>query len=128
MIDAATLAALQASAALTLDLTAQVTRNTATGTDVWGHPNEQWTAVLQNGSPNVACALTEPSAQVMAQYAALIGSQRAWKVSFPYGTDVKRNDRIAVGGQTMRVQVDETLGSYSTLTQVLATEINETVR
>lgn len=127
MLDTRQLTALQSYASRTLDLSAQITRNTGTGSDIWGHPNETWTPVPASGAA-VACALTEPSAQVMAKYADLIGSQRAWKVSFPYGTDIKRNDRIAVGGQTMRVQVDETLGSYSTLTQVLATEVNETVR
>lgn len=124
MLDAATLIALQNAATMTLDLVAVTQRNTGTGTDAWGHPSETWLTV----NASIACGLTEPNAQQMQIHAALIGSSRAWKVSFPYGTDIKRNDRITVGGQTMRVQVDETLGSYSTLTQVLATEINETIR
>ena len=125
MLDSRQLTAAQRFAATTLDLVAQTTRNTASGTtDAWGHANETWTTI----NASVACGMSDPSPMQMQKYATLIGSARAWKVSFPWGTDLKRDDRVIVLGQTLRVQVDISIGSYSTLTQVLATEINELVR
>lgn len=121
MINAAQLAFLQATANRTLDLTAKIERDTNPSTvqDGKGHKAESWT-VLQVTQP---CALAEPTPREMQLYAGEIAGRRAWKVSFAFGTDVQRNDRLTVSGQRMRVQVDETLGSYSTLTQVLATQI-----
>ena len=123
MLNAAQLASMQAFAARTLDLTANTTRNTATGANVWGTPNETWTAMLTG----VACGLSEPTPKQMQVYATLIGSPRAWIVSFPFGSDVKRDDRISVNGTTMRAQIDISLGSYSTLTQVLAVTTDEVI-
>lgn len=123
MLSAAQLTSLQGFATKTLDLTANTSRNTATGTDAWGTPNETFTAVLTG----VACGLSEPSPKQMQLYATLIGSERAWIVSFAFGSDVKRNDRITISGVTMRVQIDISLGSYSTLTQVLAVTVNEVI-
>lgn len=124
MLDPRQLTSLQGFAGRTLDLTAKIERNTGNGTDGMGHPTETWTT-LASAAP---CGLSEPSAGKLQQYAALIGSAQAWQVSFLYTTDVARNDRLTIGGQIMRVQVNMTLGSYSTLTQVLATAINELVR
>lgn len=124
MLSAAQLTSLQGFATKTLDLTANTQRNTGSGTDALGIQLETWTPVLTG----VACGMAEPSTKDMQLYAgAILGSERAVKLSFPIGSDVKRNDRVAVNGRTYRVQVDTSGDSYNTLVQVIAVQINEAV-
>lgn len=119
MLSPAQLAALQAAATKTLDLVAKIERQSGTTQDGKGHIVENWTVL----SAAVACGLSEPTPRQMQLYANLIAGHRAWIVSLPYGTGIQRNDRVTISGQVMRAQVDISLGSYSTLTQVLATQI-----
>ena len=124
MLSAAQQTSVQTYAAMTLDLTANTTRNTGSGTDALLVPLETWTAVLSG----VACGMAEPSTKDMQLYGgAILGSERAVKLSFPFGSDVKRNDRVTVNARTYRVQVDASGDSYGTLTQVIAVQINEAV-
>lgn len=116
----------QTAATGTLDLVANTTRNTSTGVDIYGNPVEpgSWPAVLTG----VACGMSDPPPAMMQLYPeAFIGSVRTAKFSFPIGSDVKRGDRITVGGRTYRVQVRLDPHSYSLLVQVIASQINEAV-
>lgn len=120
MIPANELAILQATASASLDIPdVQIQRANPTD-DGYGHKvkGNTWATIA-----TVNAGMSEPRANVMTQYAARIGTLVAWTVSFPLGTDVKADDQILISGQTLRVQADLSVGSYSTLTQVLATEI-----
>src|SRR5260221_4537969 len=117
---------LQGIAAGMLDLTANTTRNTASATaiDQYGSPVEIWTAVLTA----VACSMGDPAPTTMQLYPqAFIGVERRVKISFPVGSDVKRNDRITTGGRTYRVEMDIGRDSFSLLGQFIAMQVNEVV-
>ena len=106
----------------TLDLTANTTRNTGTGVDQYGNPVENFTAVLTG----VALSMSDPAPMTMQLYPeAFIGAERKVKLSFPIGSDVKRNDKVTTGGRTYRVQLDIGRDSFSLLTQVIAIQVNE---
>ena len=121
MLNNAQLAALRVYAALTLDLTAKIERQTGTSQDSAGHVVENWTT-LANAQP---CRLAEPSETQLQLYASAIASRRAWKITLAYGVDVQRNDRVTIGVLVLRVQTsDVSSSSYSTAIQVIATEMN----
>jgi Phage head-tail joining protein len=123
-LTAAQLAFLQTMAQIyTLDLTANTTRNTAAATtDVYGNPTETWTAVLTS----VACSVGDPSPSTQQLYPqAFIGAERKAKISFPVGSDVRRNDRATIGGRTYRIEVDIGRDSFSLLGQFVGVQINE---
>lgn len=114
------LAQLQADAAALLDVTSCAVQRATLADDGYGHLAETWGTIA-----TVTCGLAEPSAGIMTQFAGVLaGSVASWIVSLPLGTDVARNDRLIVGGQTMRVQaVLAPPQSYAILSQVLATEL-----
>lgn len=118
MIDAAALAQMQATAAQSLDIPGCVVRRKTTTLSAYATAEETWSDVAA-----VSAGMAEPKSQLLQQFAARIASQRAWVVSLPYGTDVRRDDELVLAGRTLRVQADLSLGSYSTLNQVLATEV-----
>lgn len=119
MLSATQLAALQAAATQTLDLSATIQRKSVASTS-YATDEESW---AQLGTGPVNAGMSEPTRTQLALYAGVIGSQRAWVVSLPYGTPVARDDQLLIAGRTLRVQADLSLGSYSTLYQVLATEV-----
>ena len=118
MIPATELAAMQAVATASLDIASCVVQRATTADDGYGHAVKTWATIA-----TVAAGMAKPSAQVMHIYAARIGALASWVISLPLGTDVKADDHLLIIGQTLRVQADLTQSSYSTLTQVLATEI-----
>jgi len=118
MLSAAQLAAFRAASTRVLDMTADIQRNTP-GADGYGHQTASWAAV----ATGVACGLNKPSAALLQAYAAKLGALQSWLVSLPYGTTISEGDRVIVGGQTLLVQADVSLSSYSTLVQVLASEV-----
>lgn len=118
MIPAKELAILQATAAASLDIPGAQIQRATTVDDGYGHATKTWETLA-----TLNAGMNEPRASVMQQYAAKIGTLVSWVVSFPLGTDIKPDDQILILGQTLRVQADLSVGSYSTLTQVLATEI-----
>lgn len=118
MIPATELAAMQAVAAASLDITGCQIQRATPADDGYGHTTKTWATIA-----TVTAGMAKPSAQVMTQYAGRIGALASWVVSLPLGTDVKADDQLLIIGQTLRVQADLTQSSYSTLTQVLATEI-----
>lgn len=118
MLSATQLAALQAAATRTLDLAGCVIQRKSVTGSSYGTDEEAWAPV----GAAVNAGMSEPTRTQLALYAGIIGSQRAWVVSLPYGTPVARDDRLLIAGRTLRVQEDLSLGSYSTLYQVLATE------
>lgn len=118
MIPANELAALQAVAAASLDISGCAVQRATTTDDGYGHNVKTWAT-----HATVSAGMAKPSAQIMQQYAARIGALSSWVVSLPLGTDVRADDQLILAGVTVRVQADLTQSSYSTLTQVLATEI-----
>lgn len=110
------------AATYTLDLTANTTRNTGTGVDQYGNPNETWTAVLTG----VACSIGDPALSTLQLYPqAFIGAERKVKISFPVGSDVKRNDRALISGRTYRMELDISRDSFGILGQFVAVQVNE---
>lgn len=119
LIPDAEMAQLRADVTPVFDTSATIQRATL-GSDGYGNPTETWNTVA-----SVLAGLSKPSARIQALYAARIGSLDSWTVRLPYGTDVKQNDRILVAGQTLSVQADLSVSSYSTCYSVLATEVRE---
>ncbi len=119
MLTPAQLVALQGAMRLTLDLTCTLIQRAAPSPSAWATDEPVWTTV----AGPVAAGMSEPTRQQLALYGGVIGAQRAWVVSLPYGTPVARGDQLSIAGRVLRVQADLSLGSYSTLTQVLATEV-----
>jgi len=108
----------------TLDLSANTTRKSGTATTTDGHQVPNWTAVLTG----VVCGMGDPAPALMQLFPeAFIGAERKVKLSFPVGSDVKRDDRVAIGGRTYRVQADIGRDSFSLLGQFIAVQINEAV-
>lgn len=117
-VTATELTDLRSDAATWLDLTCDIQRAT-TAADAWGGQSASW-ATLSSG---VACGLARPSQAIMQQYASKVGSMQVWLVSLPYGTTIAEGDRLTVDSQTLLVQADLSQSSYSTLAQVLASEV-----
>lgn len=123
-ISAARLARMQAVATRTLDLTANTTRNSGSGTDALLVPLETWAAVLTNEP----CAMAEPTQRDIQLYAgALLGNETFIKLWFQKTASILENDRVAVSGRTYRAQAVSPDDSYSTLNLVIAVQINEAV-
>jgi hypothetical protein len=95
-----------------------------TSTDGRGHQVPAWTAVLTG----VVCSMTDPAPALMQLFpGAFIGAERKVKLSFPVGSDVKRDDRVTISGRTYRVQADIGRDSFSLLGQFIAVQVNEAV-
>lgn len=118
MLDSRQLAQAQAFATKTLDLTCTVQRNTPAA-DGMGGFTESWA----NIATGVTCSLATPRAGLMQAYASLLGTLETWLVSAPIAQDVRENDRIIVGGLTLRVQVIFAPESYAILLTFLASEV-----
>lgn len=121
MLSTAELTALQAVATSALDTTADIQRNTPAA-DGYGHQTASWAPI----ATGVRCGLAKPNAHTLAAYAGLIGSLSVWLISLPYGTTVRVSptpDRIVTNGQTLQVVADLSISGYSTLVQVLASEV-----
>ena len=113
---------MQAVATATLDVSGVVIQRKGAasnaGNGIYTAPGG-WSTIA-----TVAGGWAKPSANVMQQYAAVIGSAASWVVRLPYGTDCKANDQIVMPtGEKLRVQADLSQSSYSTCKRVLATEI-----
>jgi hypothetical protein len=116
-ISAAEMASLRADvAALACDTSCVVKRKTSTK-DAWGTRTESFSTVT-----TVNVGLKSPAAHELQVYAYMIGSSKAWMVKLPYGTDVRTQDHLILGSDTLVVQADVSLSSYSTLTTMLAVE------
>lgn len=120
MIPASELAALQAAAALALDTTANIERESISGSDGYGQQTLTWPAI----ATGVAAGLATPSAPLLQQYADYIGTFQAWVVKFAEGQDVKEKDRVVINGMTLTVQAQLAPHSYQTLTRVLAVKVS----
>jgi hypothetical protein len=117
VVGAVELAAIQAAAAAILDLSCVVERKTLTP-DGQGGSTEAWNPVAA-----VKVGMAQPTAGQLQNYDYLIGSLAAWQVKFPVGTDVRHQDHLIVGGQTLVVQVIMNPRSYAALLTVLASEV-----
>lgn len=117
MIPASELASLQAAAAAALDTACTIERATKTSDGAGGFAETLSTvATCQAG-------LSQPSGQLLQNYAYLIGAADTWQVRVPVGTDVAHNDQLSLGGRLMRVQVILSPRSYATTLTLLASTI-----
>lgn len=117
MISAAELAAMQATATSSLDLTCTITTYTHVSDGAGGQTN------VAHSSAVIACSLAQPSQQLLQNYDYLIGSLSAWVVTLPYGTSITDQDDIAVSGLDLKVHVVLAPESYQTCVRVLAAEV-----
>jgi hypothetical protein len=124
-VSAAEMAALRADvAAAACDTSCVIKRKVATpdgrltNTEVY---NTVATVLVGIKSPTVAAMRS--SRGMTQELIELIGSQTIWEINFPFGTDVRHQDHLVIGADTMVVLVDISQQSYSTLVTVIAGEI-----
>ena len=117
-IPAAEITAMQAATNATLDQTCVIKRNTAGTSDGAGGTSESLTTIA-----TVSCHVSEPTSVLLQNYDYLVGSESAWMVRLPVGTNVKENDLLTIGGQKLRVQVLLSPRSFPVALRVLAAEI-----
>lgn len=116
-VSAAELAAIRAeTAAAVLDLPCLIQRKTITR-DSAGTATEIYATIA-----TVNAGMTQPTAGQLQNYDYVIGSLASWQVQLPYGTDVKAQDHLVIGTDTLVVQVVLTPRSYSAVETVLASE------
>lgn len=100
-----------------LDISCVISRKTTT-LDAWGTGTEVWATVA-----TVNAGMKSPTPATLMLYAEKIGAKLAWQVNFAYGTDVREQDHLVIGTDTLVVQSLLSIQSYPTLTTVLAVEI-----
>src|ERR1022692_1662252 len=110
-ISAAELTSLRADVpAVACDTSCAIKRKTRTS-DGYGTGTESFSTVA-----TVNAGLKSPTARDLQAFAYLIGSLKAWIVHFPYGTDVRTQDHLVMGSDTLVVQANVSLSSYSSMT------------
>jgi hypothetical protein len=122
MIPASELAKIRMDAAnAALDLPCTIQRKTITK-DNLGQATEVWNTIA---TCNVG--LTEPTANMLANYNYRIEDLAAWHVRLPVGTDIQPEDHLLITGQftqqTLVVQVILEPRSYAALLSVIASEL-----
>lgn len=119
MIPASELAALRATATSALDVSnVQIVRHTVVP-DGYGTYSET-TAVIATVSATEA----KPTANVMQQYAAVIGTAESWTMRFPYGTSYRNGDHVVMpNGDDRIIQADLSDSSYSTAMLALVVKV-----
>jgi len=77
-----------------------------------------------NTIATVAASQAKPTASVMAQYSALIGSATSMMMRLPYGTAYHADDRLLMpSGDIWRIQADLSDSSYSTCQLLLVAKV-----
>ena len=104
-------------AAATCD-TACIVKRKATTVDGFGT-----STVVYNTASTTKVGLRSPNSKELALYAEMIGASKAWMVRFAWGYDVRELDHLVIGSDTLIVQADVSLSSYSALTTMLAMEV-----
>jgi hypothetical protein len=104
-------------AAIALDLDCVIQRKTATS-DAWGTETEVWATVA-----TLKAGMKSPTPAMLDLYAEQLGTKLAWQVNFTWGTDVRIQDHLIIGADTMIVQAILSQQSYGALTTCLAVEI-----
>lgn len=117
-ISVAEMTAIQAEGhELACDLPCTVKRQTTTpGTT--GQPVENWSTIA-----TTTAGMTQPGANLLANYSYLIGSLATWHVRLPIGTDVQTHDVLSVNSQDLEVQIVLTPQSYQAFVNVLASKV-----
>lgn len=115
---AAELTQIRADVALVVcDSACQVQRKTVTP-DGMGQGSESYSTIA-----TTTAGMRSPSATHLQNYDYLIGALATWEVQLPYGTDVRVQDHLIIGGQTLVVQADLSPQSYNALTTMLVSEV-----
>ena len=122
MLSAAELAQIQKDAVAAACDQACAIRRKTTSKDAHGSENENWNTI----STTVA-GLAEPSGGQLANYEYIIGDLATWQCKLPVGTDVRAQDHLVIGAQTLVVQIVLAPRSYQALITVLASEVKQNV-
>lgn len=120
VVPSATLAVIRAQAAAALDISSCAVQYATNTADGYGHQSVTWTT-----RATVNASMRRPSAALMQVYAARIGTLAQWVVRLPYGTVCDHGDRLLINGQTLTVEADLSISSYSTAKVVLCAEVME---
>lgn len=119
MLTSAELTALRATQALTLDLTAVITRGGGTTSDGAG-------GTVQTAATTVATVACRLAPAQTADREALVAgglqAQAAWRIAVPQGTDVRRTDRLTIGTRVFEVISVYGPRSYETARVALCVE------
>ena len=118
LLDPRQLTDLTNATAATFDQTGIKVQHATRTKDAYGTFSETWTT-----KATVSGNYDKPTPKMMEQYAGIIGSQAAWIVRLPVGTQVANDDRLVIGSDTLTVQTVISARSYATCVMVLATEI-----
>lgn len=116
-LDACEQSQIQADLLAIMDKSALIERPSTTP-DTIGTATKSYSTVAT--SP---CLVGQPSAGQLQEYASKLGSQAAWQIKFPAGTDVRVQDQLTIDGQLMIVQADLSPNSYEFTKRVLASEV-----
>lgn len=101
LISSAELSLMQADVAATAFDTSITIKRPAHTNDGTGHDVGALSTIA-----TVSGTVSQPPAELMQNYSYLIGSQDAWQIRLPVGTNVRENDMLTVGGTSnMKVQV-----------------------
>jgi head-tail adaptor len=100
-----------------LDLPCTIQRRTSTK-DLMGSATEVWNTIA-----SVNVGMKQPSASLLQNYAARIGSLATFQVRLPSGTNVLEEDRLLIQGETLIVQAILTPQSYSIYVNLLAAKV-----
>lgn len=115
MVSAQELASIQADAvAATCDQPCVIQRATI-ASDGAGQETETYNTIA-----TTVAGVAEPTAGQLANYDAEIGDLEAVQVKLPVNTDVKAQDHLIIGGQTLEVHIPLTPRSYPSLLTVIA--------
>lgn len=120
LIPDAELTALRAAAAAALDIPGCVVQYPTYTNTALGHQSVTWTT-----RATVAASMRKPSAALMQLYSERIGTLAQWVVRMPYGTVCNHGDQLLLNGQTLMVEADLSISSYSTVKMVLCAEVME---
>ena len=109
-------------AAVACDLPVQIERSSVSYGA--GGATVTWPVISAVG---LTCGMSEPTAGQLTNYEYMIGDQATWHIRFPWGTDVKEQDRLLVTDKdnvviTLSIVKKLKPRSYAALVSVLATE------
>lgn len=118
-VSAAELTALRTEAAsAACDLVCLVKRDTGGASDGYGTSTDGLTTI-----ETTTAGMGNPQASQLQNYAYKIGSQATFLVQLPYGSSVREDDILTIGGRDLLVQIILDPSSYDALTSLLASEV-----
>jgi hypothetical protein len=118
LIPDAEMAAMRATANSSFDTTIIVSRNVGAKSN-YGTLNESWQVV----NAAMPARIASPTGPLLTALLARVGGLQVWLIAVDNDADVRIEDRITAGTDTMRVHSVLAPTSYSTATQFVCAEI-----